>query len=323
MIVDRFPEFRQYAREAGIETTSMEELRARHQQNANSPDASKDPSASSKKAADDPMREFFEHVRAIQDRIADARRSTDLIQQYTEDFLVATSTALETKAQQNSEEEASRTNKVLQEAKHMLEDLKNPPDGAKGNKTKKVNSKIRQNMCNSLAKKLQQEVLQFQQAQSNFTKEIKAKTARQLQITCPEASLEEIDTMIQNGETRDTQVQRQMAGSHAVLLENLQQVHDKYRAIRRLERSMAELHQMFLDMAQLIEHQGEILDVIEVNVAKTKDYTTQAEKELITARKGQFTAQRRMCCITVVMLIIVAIIIFPILFAPSAGGGFR
>ena len=93
---------------------------------------------------------------------------------------------------------------------------------------------------------------------------MKSKTHRQLKIACPGASPEEIDRMIEKGDTRDSVVRKQMAGSHAVLLENLQNVHDKYVAIRKLERNMADLHQMFIDMAQLIEHQGEILDVIGV-----------------------------------------------------------
>eukprot|EP00392_Amoebophrya_sp_AT5.2_P011405 g11482.t1 len=357
LIVDRFPEFRRYAQEAGIPTTSLQELRQRGKGAEGGAGGREQEGGSSASKPLNPrdaaMKEFFESVKQIQERVASARRSTEAIEQCTEDLLIATTSKLEQQAQQRLESEAAKTNGVLQEAKMMLEELKNPVEGnasaekenpltgssgapnsnaagidhrdqqrqkeEREKKFKLVNPKIRQNMCNSLAKKLQQEVLAFQHAQSVFTKEMKAKTARQLKITCPEASDADIENMIQAGETRDTQVRKQMAGSHAVLLENLQQVHDKYQAIRRLEKSMTELHQMFIDMAQLIDHQGEILDVIEVNVAKTKDYTAQAERELITARKGQFTAQRRMCCITVVMLVIVAIIIFPILFAPGVG----
>ena len=153
-----------------------------------------------------------------------------------------------------------------------------------------------------------------QTAQTSFSREMKEKTSRQLRIACPDASEHDIQQMLTDGENRDTVVRRQMAGSHAMLLEQLEQVHDKYRAIRRLEKSMTELHQLFLDMATLVEHQGEILDMIEVNVAKTKDNTAAAEKELITARKAQWSSQRRLCCLTVIMLLIVMVVIFPVMF---------
>ena len=77
---------------------------------------------------------------------------------------------------------------------------------------------------------------------------------------------------------------------------------------------MAELYQMFVDMGQLVEHQGEILDMIEVNVNKTKNYTKEAEKELITARKAQLGMNRTMCCITVIMLLIGCMVIFPVMY---------
>ena len=57
-----------------------------------------------------------------------------------------------------------------------------------------------------MAKKLQNAVKQFQDAQSTFSKEMKHKTARQLKITCPEKNEAEIEEMIRNGDTRETQV---------------------------------------------------------------------------------------------------------------------
>jgi len=42
--------------------------------------------------------------------------------------------------------------------------------------------------------------------------------------------------------------------------------HDKYQDVLKLEQSVAELHQMFLDLALLVEQQGEMLDQIEFQV---------------------------------------------------------
>lgn len=41
---------------------------------------------------------------------------------------------------------------------------------------------------------------------------------------------------------------------------------DKYQDVLRLEASVAQLHEMFVDFAQLTEQQGELLDQIEFQV---------------------------------------------------------
>jgi t-SNARE complex subunit (syntaxin) len=54
----------------------------------------------------------------------------------------------------------------------------------------------------------------------------------------------------------------------------LAEVQDTYEDVRRLEASILELHRMFMDLALLVEQQGETLDVIEFQVATlTRAYT--------------------------------------------------
>lgn len=46
----------------------------------------------------------------------------------------------------------------------------------------------------------------------------------------------------------------------------LKEVQDTYRDVRRLEASIIELHKMFMDLALLVDQQGEMLDQIEYQV---------------------------------------------------------
>ena len=50
------------------------------------------------------------------------------------------------------------------------------------------------------------------------------------------------------------------------LLTVLEEVKDTYRDVRRLEASILELHKMFMDLALLVDRQGEMLDQIEYQV---------------------------------------------------------
>jgi t-SNARE complex subunit (syntaxin) len=49
------------------------------------------------------------------------------------------------------------------------------------------------------------------------------------------------------------------------------------RCVLTFESSVAELHQMFLDFALLMEQQGELLDQIEFQVKQAGDYVEEAQ----------------------------------------------
>ena len=54
----------------------------------------------------------------------------------------------------------------------------------------------------------------------------------------------------------------------------------KYQDVRALEQSVAELHQMFLDFALLVEQQGELLNNIEHQVRQAADHVEEANKDV-------------------------------------------
>lgn len=54
----------------------------------------------------------------------------------------------------------------------------------------------------------------------------------------------------------------------------LEEVKDTYHDVRRLEASILELHKMFMDLALLVDRQGEMLDQIEYQVMKLRKTRT-------------------------------------------------
>ena len=50
------------------------------------------------------------------------------------------------------------------------------------------------------------------------------------------------------------------------MLDTLAEIQERHEAVRELEKSLLDLHQIFLDMAVLVEAQGEQLDNIEAQV---------------------------------------------------------
>ena len=50
---------------------------------------------------------------------------------------------------------------------------------------------------------------------------------------------------------------------HPQVLDTVQEIQERHSAVKDLERQLLGLHQIFLDMAVLVEAQGEMLDNIE------------------------------------------------------------
>jgi t-SNARE complex subunit (syntaxin) len=103
----------------------------------------------------------------------------------------------------------------------------------------------------------------------------------------PDAKPEEIDEAIESGDTQifakailDKERKQQAVSA-------LKYVENKSNDIKRLEQSILELHNLFLDMAILVEAQGELIDQIEYNVTQAVDNTKSAVENLRGANKYQ------------------------------------
>jgi t-SNARE complex subunit (syntaxin) len=68
---------------------------------------------------------------------------------------------------------------------------------------------------------------------------------------------------------------------------------DKYQDINALEQSVAELDQMFLDFALLVEQQGEVLNNIELQVGQAVDHIEDGNKEVHQAIEVQKSVRKK------------------------------
>ena len=87
----------------------------------------------------------------------------------------------------------------------------------------------------------------------------------------------QLDTMTESGDAENmvaeaVQLQRGAgAVGQAQLEATLAEVRERHDVVVEVEEGMAHLHQIFLDMATLVEQQGELLDNIEVQVARSTE----------------------------------------------------
>lgn len=281
------------------------------------------PSASSKAAVVDAtnaksgkatfMREFFESINVITTSLNRGRDNVKTMGGLLEEALMATTQDREKDVLGRLQGLVEDTNHHILGVKSGLEELKVRSDEAEKKQPNSAEGKIRRNMQQAMAKKHQQLLQDFQKAQVDFKRALESRQEKEMQLLMPDTTEEERAEMIAEGETTSLIVARKMAGSHAMILDEVERIREKHQDILRLERSIADLAQMFQEMAVLVESQGEMLDAIEVHVHKTKGYTAKAEQQLITTRKTQHNTQKWMCCLTFVLLIVILAILGPVL----------
>ena len=90
-------------------------------------------------------------------------------------------------------------------------------------------------------------------------------------------------------------------------------MYSRHAAIQDLEKSLLELHQIFVDMATLVDSQGEMLDNIEAQVGKSVEYVKSGTEALKDAKMYQKASRKYMCCAIMMLLIILTIILVSVM----------
>eukprot|EP00435_Cladocopium_sp_Y103_P050516 s149_g15.t1 len=225
------------------------------------------------------MREFFTGVRELQGLLDKGRDNVKEMGVILEEALQATTQEREAEVSGNLNKLVEETNQHVADVKRGLELLKVRSEEEAAKQPNSAQIKIRTNMQHAMAKKHQQLLMDFQKAQMTFKRTLEQRQLREMQILMPEASEEQRQELVSEGQTAALMVAKKMAGTHALLLDEVRRIQDKHKDILRLEQSIADLAQMFEEMAVLVDAQGEMLDAIEVHVNNTKGYTAKAEQD--------------------------------------------
>ena len=151
----------------------------------------------------------------------------------------------------------------------------------------------------------------YQNAQQKYKLDTKKKMKRQIEMVQPGLSNAEIEDVISKGGTSGDVLRSViLKGGASDLIKNTSRnVQDKYQEVMTLEKSITELHEMFVDFAQLTEQQGELLDQIEYQVKSANDYVDAGNVEMREAVDLQIQLRKRQCCLAVIILVVIGVII--------------
>ncbi|KAJ5072089.1 syntaxin-121 [Anaeramoeba ignava] len=143
----------------------------------------------------------------------------------------------------------------------------------------------------------------FQNSQEKYKSKFRADVSRRCKIVDHNITEDEVDEYIKTGNSGqifsvvDSQSYQEARGV-------LEEIEIKHSEILNLEKSINEIQQLFIDMSNLVQLQGEHLNTIEDNVFKSVDYVEKGVEELQQARVYQKKSRRKLCCIICLVLTI-------------------
>jgi hypothetical protein len=85
-------------------------------------------------------------------------------------------------------------------------------------------------------------------------------------VTGKRPTAADVDAMIESGESETVFQRAILEHGRGAVADTLADIRERHEAVRQLEGSLLDLHQVFLDMAVLVDAQGEMLDSIEVRL---------------------------------------------------------
>eukprot|EP01028_Stygiella_incarcerata_P009872 TRINITY_DN485_c0_g1_i2.p2 TRINITY_DN485_c0_g1~~TRINITY_DN485_c0_g1_i2.p2 ORF type:complete len:304 (+),score=123.93 TRINITY_DN485_c0_g1_i2:173-1084(+) len=172
-------------------------------------------------------------------------------------------------------------------------------------------SRIRENQTMSLLREYRELVERYQKIQREHQLRMRSRIRDEVLVVNPEATEDQIEAVVEQG-GGEVFAGDILHGRHEEAKENYLMIEDQHRDILRIEESLAELHQIFVDMAALVEMQGDVLENIMKNVSKSVSYTEAGLKEVIKAEEYQKKARRKMCYLIIIALVIMGAVLLSV-----------
>ncbi|NWU02806.1 STX2 protein, partial [Urocynchramus pylzowi] len=253
------------------------------------------------------MDDFFQQVEEIRNNIAKIAQNVEEVKKQHSIILSAPNPEGRTK--EELEELNEEIKKIANKIRARLKAIEQSFDqGENANRTS-VDLRIRKTQHSVLAHKFVEVMTEYNETQTLFRERSKGRIQRQLEITGKTTTDEELEEMLESGNPSiftsdvcisgpDSQITRQA----------LNEIESRHKDIMKLESSIRELHEMFMDMAMFVETQGEMINNIEKNVMNATDYVEHAKEETKKAVKYQSKARRKMVIIIIVSVVLIAII---------------
>ncbi|KAL0928059.1 hypothetical protein M5K25_002295 [Dendrobium thyrsiflorum] len=258
------------------------------------------------------MEEFFKQVKQVEELMIKLSNNLKKLQEANEEIKAVTKATTMKAFKKRMDRDIDEVGIIARAIKMKLEEIdldnlenrKNPGCG-KGTAV----DRSRTAMTVSLKKKLRDKVNDFQNLRQSIQEEYREIVQRRFfTVTGTTPTEEMIDKLIENGDSERIFKKAIQDIGRGQVIDTLEEIQERHDAVKEIEQKLLELHQIFMDMAVLVEAQGEMLDNIESQVANAVNHVQNGTEALQTAKSLQKKSRKCMFC-AIILFLIIAIII--------------
>ncbi|CAM8982864.1 unnamed protein product [Rhodiola kirilowii] len=174
--------------------------------------------------------------------------------------------------------------------------------------------RARTSVVSGLGKKLKDMMDDFQSLRAKISAEYKETVERRyFTVTGQKADEEMIENLIASGESENFLLKAIQEQGRGQILDTISEIQERHDAVKEIEKNLIELHQVFLDMAALVEAQGQQLNDIESHVAHASSFVRRGTDHLQDAVEYQRSSRKWYCYAVLLVIVIIIVLLFPIL----------
>ncbi|KAH8106740.1 t-SNARE [Cristinia sonorae] len=257
-------------------------------------------------AGGDPMSVFYSEISSIQDDLRTFNDNIARVSDLHSRSLDNTDDASAQRIAQQLEDLVQDTSALSNVLKRRIKSLER--QGGAGRE-----GQIRKQQTGLVKQKFVEAIQNYQTVEQQYRTKYKQRLERQFKIVKPDASPEEVRAVVNDDQGGQIFSQALMnSNRYGEARSAYREVQERHEEIKRIEKTITELAQLFNDMSILVEQQDETIRAIETTAA-TVEKDTEAglnytEKAVDSARAAR---KKRWICfgILIVLLIIIAIVV--------------
>ncbi|ORE02747.1 t-SNARE [Rhizopus microsporus var. microsporus] len=186
-------------------------------------------------------------------------------------------------------------------------------------------TQMRRTQTGALRKRFLDTIQRYQDVERNYQLKYRQQIERQIRIVKPEASQEEVDDIIDSDGPPQVFAQSLMnAGRQGQAKAVLSEVQSRHDDIKHIEKTIIELHQLFMDMSMMVEQQGETLNTVEANAEQTQTKIKEGNQFIAKAiQTAKSTRTKKWCCffLCIGICVMIAILVWWFAFDHVGVGG--
>ncbi|VFQ91047.1 unnamed protein product [Cuscuta campestris] len=265
------------------------------------------------------------HLDSFNKQVGEIEKEYDKVNKYLrklqeahENSKVVTKASAMKAIKQQMEKDVDEVLKIARSVRRKIEEIdkenltsRNKPGCGKGSAI----DRSRSARTIAMKKKLKDKMMEFQTLRETIHQEYREVVERRVfTVTGNQADEETIDRLIETGDGEQVfqNAIREQRGKGQIM-DTLAEIQERHDAVKELERKLLDLQQIFLDMAVLVDAQGDMLNNIESQVNATVDHVQSGNTALQKAKKLQRNSRKWMCFAILVFILIVAIVVIGVL----------